>query len=53
MDDSLKNRIEHLEKRILSLEWDKNRNQINFSKEGKLQEYKEELAEIKQQVQHG
>ncbi len=43
--DILERRSE-LKKSILTLEWDKNLRQINFSKNSLLEDYKKELAEI-------
>ena len=39
-------RISELKKRIMTLELDKQKNQINFGKTGQLEEYKKELKEI-------
>lgn len=36
-----------LTKKILTLEWDKKRHQLNFAKEGLLKKYKEELEQLR------
>lgn len=47
MDESERiTKISELKKKILILEWDKKRNQINFGKNVQLEEYKKELEEI-------
>ena len=45
-DKKMQDRISELRKKIMTLEWDKKRNQINFSKENVLKEYKQELKKI-------
>ena len=35
-----------LKRKIMTLEWDKKRNQINFSKESFLKKYRKELEDI-------
>ena len=44
----LEDRKSELKKKIITLEWDKKRNQINFSKKLILEKYKKELEEINQ-----
>ena len=46
----LRKRKAELEKKILTLEWDKKRHQINFSKGNFLEKYKKELEEIKKKL---
>jgi len=45
MEDLIE-RASQLRKRIMTLEWDKKRNQINFGRTRQLEEYKKELEEI-------
>ena len=49
-NNELKNRKAVLKKKILTLEWDKKRNQINFSKTEFLTKYKKELEEINEKI---
>lgn len=39
-----------LKKKILVLEWDKKRSQLNFGKNNQLEEYKKELETIENQL---
>ena len=45
MKDLIEKRSE-LKKKIMTLEWDRQRNQINFGKTRQLEEYKKELEEL-------
>ena len=45
------NRIIELKKIILHLEWDKKRNQINYAKSLKLEQYKKELVALNVEVE--
>ena len=44
--DELVERRSELRKRILTLEWDKERNQLNFGKNQQLDKLKEDLKKI-------
>lgn len=45
-NEALKERLYYLKKRILTLEWDKNHNQLNPGMEYKYEEFKKECAQI-------
>ncbi|MFH0876571.1 MAG: hypothetical protein V1859_11655 [archaeon] len=46
MENINKKRIDELKKIIVTLEWDKKKNQLNYAKEAILKNYKEELEKI-------
>ena len=43
-------RISELKRSIMTLEWDKQRNQINFGKTQQLEDYKKELVELEAKI---
>jgi len=43
---TLKERFDYLKKRLLTLEWDKEHNQLNAGMEYKYEEFKKEFAEL-------
>lgn len=45
MEDLIE-KVAELKKKIMTLEWDKERNQINFGKTSQLEEYKKELEKL-------
>lgn len=45
-NDELVNRMNFLRKRIMTLEWDKQQNQLNAGMEAKLMEFRKELIEV-------
>ena len=50
MTDEIIKRKEELKRKILTLEWDKKLNQINYAKESKLKQFKEELKGIEDKL---
>ena len=42
--------IKELNRKILTLEWDKKHHQINFSKQQQLEDFKKELEEVENQL---
>lgn len=46
MENMLIEKRSELRQKIMTMEWDKKLNQINFSKEQMLKDYKKELEEI-------
>ncbi len=48
--DELKKRMSELKKRIMTLEWDKQHNQIHIGHDRQLEEMKKELKEIKKEL---
>ena len=45
------NKISTLKRKILTLEWDKQRNQIHFARSKQLDEYKKQLQSLQTQLQ--
>ena len=50
MRQELLNKRSELTRKILTLQWDKNHRQINFSKNKQLEDYKKELEEVENQL---
>ena len=46
MEEALLEKIDELKKKIMTLEWDRGRNQINFGKTRQLDQYKKELKDL-------
>ena len=53
MDTTLIDRRNEIRKRLIPLEWDMKRKQINFAKELQLKAYKEELEKIEKEIAGG
>jgi hypothetical protein len=49
-EEKLKEKITDIKKKIVSLEWDKQHNQLNFAKDALLNEYKEQLEKIEAEL---
>jgi len=47
--EELNEKISELKKKIMTLEWDRQRNQINFGKTQQLNEFKKELEKLEKQ----
>jgi hypothetical protein len=50
MEQKLLDKKHELNRKILTLEWDKKHHNINFSKQKKLEHYKKELEEVENQL---
>ena len=46
----MKERLNELNRKILTLEWDKEHNQLNFGMEGKYSELKEERSKLTERI---
>ncbi len=50
-EKELKKRRKELKRKVLTMEWDKKKNQIHFARNKKLQQYKKEIEDINQKLE--
>ena len=49
----MKERLNEIKKKLLTLEWDKDHNQLNFGMQGKYSELKEEHSKLTAMINDG